>query len=128
YALNLYALLNTMFDVAVQHDLIETSPVRRKLHRPQHEPKEKPVLSREQVNKVIEAIADEYKPLFVVAAVTGMRIGEILALRWQDIDLAARKLTVRHSLWRGQLGAPKTKASAKTRNLSEAKLGVHSTG
>src|SRR5690349_3018213 len=35
YALNLYALLNTMFDVAVQHDLIETSPVRRKLHRPQ---------------------------------------------------------------------------------------------
>jgi len=36
YMLNLYALLNTMFDVAVQHDLIETSSVRRKLHRPQH--------------------------------------------------------------------------------------------
>lgn len=119
YVLNLYALLNTMFDVAVQHDLIETSPVRRKLHRPEHEPKEKPVLSAEQVNKVIEAVADEYKPLFVVTAVTGMRIGEILALRWQDVDLNAKKLTVRHSLWRGQLGTPKTKASAKTRNLSD---------
>jgi hypothetical protein len=47
YALNLYALLSAMFDVAVQHDLIETSPVRRKLHRPQHVPKEKPVLSAE---------------------------------------------------------------------------------
>jgi integrase len=117
YALNLYGLLNTMFDVAVQRDLIETSPVRRKLHRPQQEQKEKPVLSPEQVNQVIEAIADEYKPLFVVAAVTGMQIGEILALRWQDVDLDAKKLTVRHSLWRGQLGTPKTKASAKTRNL-----------
>jgi integrase len=82
YALNLYGLLNTMFDVAVQHDLIETSPVRRKLHRPQHEPKEKPILSPEQVKQVIEAIPDEYKPLFVVAALTGMRVGEILALRW----------------------------------------------
>ncbi len=119
YALNLYGLLNTMFDVAVQHDLIDTSPVRKKLHRPQHEPKEKPVLSPEQVNRVIEAIPDEYKPLFAVAAVTGMRIGEILALRWQDVDLNAKKLTVRHSLWRGQLGTPKTKASAKTRNLSD---------
>jgi integrase len=119
YALNLYGLLNTMFDVAVQHDLIETSPVRRKLHRPQHESKEKPVLSPEQVKQVIEAIPDEYKPLFVVAAVTGMRVGEILALRWQDIDLDAKKMTVKHSLWRGQLGTPKTKASAKTRNLSD---------
>jgi integrase len=119
YMLNLYALLNTMFDVAVQHDLMGTSPVRRKLHRPQHEPKEKPVLSAEQVRKVIEAVADEYKPLFVVTAVTGMRIGEILALRWQDVDLDARKMTVRHNLWRGQLGTPKTKASAKTRNLSD---------
>jgi integrase len=119
YALNLYALLNTMFDVAVQHDLIVKSPVRRMLHRPQHEPKEKPVLSGEQVNKVIEAIPSQYQPLVVVAALTGMRVGEILALKWQDIDLDAKKLTVKHSLWRGQLGTPKTKASKKTRNLSQ---------
>jgi len=68
---------------------------------------------------VIEAVADEYKPLFVVAAVTGMRIGEILALRRQDVDLDAKKMTVRHNLWRGQLSTPKTKAGAKTRNLSD---------
>lgn len=117
YLLNLYALLNTMFDVAVQHDLIGTTLVRRKLHRPQHEPKEKPVLSAEQVRKVMEAVADEYKPLFVVAAVKGMRTGEILALRWQDVDLDTRRMSVRHNLWRRHLGTPKTKASAKTRNI-----------
>jgi len=33
YALNLYTLLNTMFEVATEYDLIEPSPVRRKLHR-----------------------------------------------------------------------------------------------
>ena len=119
YMLNLYSLLSALFDVAAQHDLIDSSPVRRKLHRPHHEPKEKPILSAEQVRKVIEAVADEYKPLFVVIAITGMRIGEVLALRWQDVDLDARKMTVRHNLWRGQLGTPKTKASAKTRNLSD---------
>lgn len=48
-----------------------------------------------------------------------MRVGEILALRWEDIDLNAKKLSVKRSLWRGQLGTPKTKASAKARKLSD---------
>lgn len=67
----------------------------------------------------VNATNNNLRQLFVVAAVTGMRIGEVLALRWQDVDLDAKKMTVRHNLWRGQLGTPKTKASAKTRNLSD---------
>jgi hypothetical protein len=63
YALNLYTLLSTMFEVATEYDLIETSPVRRKLHRPKHKAKKKPALSGEQVRRVIENVSDEYKPL-----------------------------------------------------------------
>jgi integrase len=36
--------------------------------------------------------------IIAVALVTGLRRDELLALRWSDVDLAARRLTVRRSL------------------------------
>ena len=36
-----------------------------------------------------------------------MRVGEIVALEWADIDLERRQISIRHSDWRGQLTSPK---------------------
>jgi integrase len=38
----------------------------------------------------------------------GLRVGEIVALEWADIDLERRQISVRHSDWRGQLTTPKS--------------------
>lgn len=43
-----------------------------------------------------------------VALHAGLRRGEILALRWGAIDLDARRLTVEHTAWKGELVAPKS--------------------
>jgi integrase len=53
--------------------------------------------------------APEYANLVALALNTGMRIGELLALSWADIDLAAKKIRVRKSLCRvsGMLKPPK---------------------
>jgi integrase len=119
YALNIYGLLNTMFEVAAQHDLIESIPLRRKLHRPKYQPKEKVVLSADTIRQIIQNVTDEYRPLFVVAASTGLRLGEILALCWRDVDFESRTLYVRHNLWRGKLGSPKTNASKRELHLPQ---------
>ena len=37
----------------------------------------------------------------------GLRLGEIIALEWRDIDLAARRLTVERSDWQGHVTVPK---------------------
>ena len=37
----------------------------------------------------------------------GMRVGEIVALEWADIDVERRQISIRHSDWRGQLTTPK---------------------
>jgi integrase len=37
----------------------------------------------------------------------GMRVGEIVALEWADIDIERRQISIRHSDWRGQLTTPK---------------------
>ena len=50
------------------------------------------------------------EPLVVTAIGTGLRQGELLALRWSDLDLERGAVTVRHTLPRGTrtLGEPKT--------------------
>src|SRR5262249_15082668 len=55
--------------------------------------------------------ADEprYAPLFLTLARTGLRLGEALALRWEDIDLGKRELRVERSLAaRGRIDTPKS--------------------
>jgi integrase len=57
------------------------------------------VLNKQQVKKFLEAaLNDWYYPLHVLAITTGMRQGELLGLKWDDIDLAAGILTVRRAL------------------------------
>ncbi|HXG66853.1 MAG TPA: site-specific integrase [Blastocatellia bacterium] len=115
--LTLYRLLKFLFTIAVEHDLIPTNPVRQKLHRPEARRAEKPALSAAEIRKVIAAAEAKYRPLFLCLAVTGMRIGEALALRWQDVDFARGRLTVKHTLWRRQLLEPKTEGSKRSLHL-----------
>lgn len=91
--LNIYSLLAVMFTCAVEYDLIDVSPVRRKLHRPRPATAEKPVLNPDEIKRVIENIGAEYRPLFVCLALTGLRKGELFGLRWSDVDLSNRKPT-----------------------------------
>ncbi len=44
------------------------------------------------------AVADRHRALWLTALGTGLRQGELLALRWEDVDLEEGRLRVRHSL------------------------------
>jgi integrase len=46
--------------------------------------------------------------IFTVAAFTGLRLGELLALRWGDVDFLGRNLHVRWSRLRGETDRPKS--------------------
>jgi integrase len=124
YRLNLYALLRVMFEVASEYDLVDVSPVRRKLHRPQGGSRKKLALAPEQLREIIDNVAEEYRALFLTAAITGLRLGEVLGLQWADVDLLDRKLSVTHSLWRDELMKPKTEASVRTLHLPASLVDV----
>lgn len=55
----------------------------------------------------------------MLAVTTGMRQGELLALRWDDLDLEKGTLRVRRTLWKGKTYPPKAKESCRTVTLPE---------
>lgn len=109
YAKNLYLMLSSIFSVADQYDDIPINPVRPKVHKPKPKNKPKPTLPIDAHIAVINQVAAEFKWLFAFVSVTGLRIGEVLALRWSDIDFDAGMFFVTHSLWRRKLKSPKSK-------------------
>ncbi len=66
-------------------------------------------LSVEEANRLIRAGNDpQWRAMVVVALRTGLRLGELLALDWTDIDLEASRLTVRRSVFGNQFVSPKS--------------------
>src|ERR671916_603393 len=84
-------------------------------------------LTAEQVKMLFEAVRDDrLESLYVLAVITGLRQGELLGLKWEDVDLEARTLQVRRTLTTAKgglvLSAPKTKNSRRTVRLSQTAL------
>jgi integrase len=82
-------------------------------------------LSPEESRRLLEtACGDRLEALYVLAVTTGMRQGELLGLKWQDVALEAKTLRVRRTLTRHggkiALGEPKTKKSRRTIHLTDA--------
>lgn len=76
------------------------------------------VFSAEEVLALVRAAANEQDAaLFLTAAFTGLRRGELLALRWRDVDFAGKAIRVRASFSGGALTTPK---SGKVRSVPMA--------
>jgi integrase len=67
------------------------------------------VLLPHEVTALLAAAASEQDAAFIAtAAFAGLRVGEILALRWRDVDLARRTIHVRENWTRGETTTPKS--------------------
>jgi integrase len=59
------------------------------------------------------------RTLYRVAAMTGLRLGELIALRWRDVDWTASAIRVRSNFVLGQFGTPKSKRSSRSVPLAD---------
>ncbi len=110
--------LGTILGAAEFWGYIEDNPV-RKTRLPRRGPQpEKTVLSPEQLYSLLQALPEPSRSLVWLLVLTGLRIGELLALRWQDVDLNAGLLRVSRTLYEGHFDEPKTRSSNRTVPLS----------
>jgi integrase len=76
-------------------------------------------LDREQTRRLLEAAeGDRLHALYVVAVTAGLRPGEMLALRWSDVDLEAGTFRINRAFSDGVFATPKTPRSRRKIELS----------
>jgi integrase len=76
-------------------------------------------LTFEEADQFMKGVPEHWQPLFLCALRTGMRKGEILALRWQDVDFQRRVFKVGNSLYEGELYPTKSYSSREIRISSD---------
>ncbi|MCP4449333.1 MAG: site-specific integrase [Myxococcales bacterium] len=103
---NLLSILRQLLVVATEWGFIANVPRVRWLKVP------KPIfdfLDFEEASRLVEGASaePEWQTMIWLALKTGLRLGELRALQWDDVDLVAGRLVVRHSAWKQHLGTPK---------------------
>ncbi|MBM7571564.1 site-specific integrase [Aquibacillus albus] len=98
YIRQMHNVLNQSFQQAVKWRLIKNNPV-QDTSPPKVRNKEKQVWNVDQVNHFIKVIDNHHTKIpYVLAIYTGMRRGEILGLKWSDVDLDKGKINIKRSL------------------------------
>jgi integrase len=111
------------------HDGLIPRNVTEAVKPPQIRREEIRPLTPEQAKTFLETVhseGDRLEALYVMAITTGLRQGELLGLKWDDVDLEAGTLQVRRTLTTAKggpvLSAPKTKGSRRSVKLSQRAL------
>lgn len=97
-----------------------SNPVKQldRSERPRSDQRDRRILDRAELGKLIDAAESPYGLLFALSAGTGMRLGECLGLTWRRVDFDAGTATITHQLDRsGSLAEPKTERSKRTVEL-----------
>jgi integrase len=104
---NILVCLGKMLRYANEIELLDVVPRIKLLKVP---PQKFDFLTREEFSRLIEATTGDLarRALLLAAGEAGLRQGEMIALKWGDVDLVAGTLTVRRSSWRGLVGTPKS--------------------
>jgi integrase len=125
-----HRLLNRMLKEAQRFDLIVKNPIVDNESLPKVRQQEVQIVSEDQLPVLLEKIrGHKIEPVALLALFCGLRRGEILALKWGNIDLDRSVLRVRHSLEETRAGGvrfkePKSKAGRRDVTLPDVVVGV----
>jgi len=125
---HLSLLVKILNDAVEGHRLVANRIHRsRAIRRPKalREDDESPVeiLTPEAVNRALDQLPTAWYPFFFTLVCTGLRLGEVLALRWRDFEESGR-LHVRRHFSRGAFYLPKTKRSRRSVDIGDQFVAV----
>jgi integrase len=119
---HVHLTLSAALNDAVRRGLLAANPARTVVP-PRRDERRMEVLTRDEVELLLTAVrGDPFEAAYILAVTLGMREGELLGLRWEDVDLERRALRVRGNATRGFDGRrgvrePKTSAGLRTLRL-----------
>ncbi len=104
--------MSTLFNHAMRYEWTDRNPIRlvrqsaKRLTTPD-------VLTAEEIGKLLANLTGVYHVMTFLVAVTGLRVSELLALRWEDVHFDAAEIHLSRGIWCQHIGPMKTAASQK---------------
>jgi integrase len=111
---NAWTLLSSILETAVEYGYLQANPARG-VKFPTKGVKQKPaMIAGEDFSRLLNQLGEPHRTMVSLIAATGLRIGELLALRWRALDLEGGTLAVRESVFEGTFQPPKTQKAMRT--------------
>lgn len=104
---NIRIVLSTILSDAKLDGLIETNPMDYVKAPRQQIRKEIKPFALQEVKTIIKNADGWFRNFLIVAFFTGMRPGELLALKWEDINFKSKKIHIRRAIRQGTIDTPK---------------------
>jgi hypothetical protein len=105
---NVLVPMRGVFKLAMRAGYIEKDPMELVRNLKTQKPDIAP-LSMDEVRKFLDIVSPRYRDFFSVAFFSGMRFGEMSALKWKNVDFKLGVIRVRETRVDGEEGCPKTR-------------------
>ena len=110
YVFNMMRLLRQVLNIAVKWDIIPYNPS-LKIDLPKVPKKDYTILNLEQLIQILNSVSKRDKAIIALAALAGLRKGEIFGLQWNDIDFKQKKINLQSQYFLGEIVPLKTDTS-----------------
>ena len=105
--------LSSVLRYARENDFLIKNPLENlRLPKDKRPKRPKPTITCDEFNRLVAAIEEPYASAVFVSGLTGLRVSELLALRWRSIDRQQNSIRISERFYRGDYSTPKTAASA----------------
>jgi len=106
-------LLSKIFGTAQRWGYLQQNPARGAQVPALVTVRERRALTPEQVRALLDVLKEPYRTMVLLAVLSGLRRGELFALRWKAVDFGENSILVTETLYEGRSAPPKTRASRR---------------
>jgi len=110
---NIRTVFQTILEDAMMDDIIKINPFTRVKAPKNEEIRKKQPFTKKEIFNIISTVTESMQSFFAIGFFTGMRTGEIIGLKWEDVNWDERIIKVRRSRRQGTETKPKTKSSIR---------------
>jgi integrase len=112
-------VFHALFNHARRHEWVARNPIT--LVRQSAKRRQTPdILTTSEIRDLLSELCDPFRTMVVLAATTGLRVSELLGLKWEDIAFTPAEIRLTRAVMDGVVGGMKTEASRKPIPLTSA--------
>jgi integrase len=115
------SILFTMFNDAIKDEIIDKNPLlvvkTPKIPRTKINP-----FTLTEIQKILSVAQGQYRNFYALAFFTGARSGELIGLKWEDVDFSNLEISIQRSIKEGIISTPKTENSTRVIDILDSLL------